>query len=153
MLDRVFRLLREKNPLLSERKRHVMPPPQMVRIGSRKTMWANISQMCDMLSRSMDHVIMFLMSELGTEGSVDGNQRLVIKGRYMPKQIESLLKKYIIEYVTCSMCKNPDTTLTRDSMTRLYFIKCEMCASTRSVAPIKVGFKATLRADRRAAKK
>ncbi|KMS65186.1 hypothetical protein BVRB_038540, partial [Beta vulgaris subsp. vulgaris] len=148
MLDRIFSLLREKNPNLSERKRHTMPPPQMVRIGSRKTMWANIAQICDLLNRNMEHMISFIMAELGTEGSVDGNQRLVIKGRYLPKQIESLLKKYIKEYVECSMCKNPETTLSRDSLTRLYFIKCEMCGSSRSVAPIKSGFHATLRADR-----
>jgi len=28
-------------------------------------------------------------------GSIDGNQRLLIKGKYVQKQIESLLKKYI----------------------------------------------------------
>ncbi len=27
------------------------------------------------------------------------------------------------EYVTCHMCKNPETTLTRDSVTRLYFLQ------------------------------
>ncbi len=57
-----------------------------------------------------------------------------------------------VEYVTCHMCRNPETTLSRDSMTRLYFLKCESCSSTRSVAPIKSGFHATSRADRRAAK-
>lgn len=72
-----------------------MPPPQLVRVGTRKTMWSNIYQMCELLNRNMDHLISFFMAELGTEGSVDGNHRLVIKGRYVPKQIESLLKKYI----------------------------------------------------------
>lgn len=37
----------------------------------------------------------FFLAEMGTEGSIDGNMRLVIKGRYQPKQVESLLKKYI----------------------------------------------------------
>ena len=69
-----------------------------------------------------------------------------------PKQIESLLKKYIVEYVTCHMCRSPGTVLSRDSVTRLYFVKCETCKSTRSVAPIKAGFHATSRADRRAAR-
>jgi translation initiation factor 2 subunit 2 len=124
----------------------------------------------------------FVMAELGTEGSIDGNQHLIIKGRYVSKQMESLLKKYIgsspffsfsflcyfflyfcsfsrwissssfpcfsVEYVTCHMCRNPETTLTRDSVTRLYFVQCEACCSRRSVAPIKSGFHATSRADR-----
>jgi translation initiation factor 2 subunit 2 len=101
------------------------------------------------MHRSPEHMQQFLLAELGTEGSIDGNQRLVIKGRYQPKQVESLLKKYIIEYVTCHMCKNPETTLTRDSVTRLYFIQCESCGSRRSVAPIKTGFHATMRTDRK----
>eukprot|EP00455_Lapot_gusevi_P034682 TRINITY_DN3832_c0_g4_i2.p1 TRINITY_DN3832_c0_g4~~TRINITY_DN3832_c0_g4_i2.p1 ORF type:complete len:255 (-),score=97.73 TRINITY_DN3832_c0_g4_i2:132-842(-) len=151
LLDRVFSLLREKNPNLAVRKRHVMPPPQLVRVGTRKTMWANFSQMAALMHRQPEHVFSFFMSELATEGSIDANLRLIIKGRYVPKQIESLLKKYIVEYVTCHNCRNPETTLSRDSVTRLYFLKCESCGSTRSVAPIKAGFHATSRADRRAA--
>jgi translation initiation factor 2 beta subunit (eIF-2beta)/eIF-5 len=48
MLERVFSLLREKNPNLAVRKRHVMPPPQLVRVGTRKTMWANFAQICQL---------------------------------------------------------------------------------------------------------
>lgn len=81
MLERIFRLLREKNPNLSERKRNVMPPPKMNQIGSKKTMWANIAEMCSKINRNMDHVISFFMAELGTEGSIDGNQRLVVRRR------------------------------------------------------------------------
>jgi len=152
LLERVFALLREKNPNLSVRKRHVMPPPQLVRVGTRKTMWANFAQICQLMHRQPEHVMSFFLAEMGTEGSIDGNQRLVIKGRYQPKQVESLLKKYIIEYVTCHMCRNPETSLTRDSVTRLYFIQCESCGSRRSVAPIKTGFHATMRTDRRKVK-
>jgi translation initiation factor 2 subunit 2 len=95
----------------------------------------------------------FVSAELGSEASLDGSMRLILKGRYVPKQAESLLKKYIMEYVTCHMCRNPDTSLTRDAVTRLYFLQCEACGSRRSVAPIKSGFHATMRADRKAAKK
>jgi translation initiation factor 2 subunit 2 len=120
--------------------------------GTRKSMWTNFAQICQVMHRQQTHTQSFVLAELGTEGSLDGTQRLVLRGRYAPKHIESLLKKYIIEYVTCHMCKNPETTLTRDSLTRLYFIQCESCGSRRSVAPIKTGYHATNRADRRAAK-
>lgn len=143
MLERVFSLLREKNPNLAVRKRHVMPPPQLVRVGTRKTMWANFAQICQLseqhtrshtrtqqrrtsadreleqsvfasqfyfrvssavfsvsspsssMHRQPEHAMSFFLAEMGTEGSIDGNMRLVIKGRYQPKQVESLLKKYI----------------------------------------------------------
>jgi len=151
LLERVFSLLHEKNPALSTRKRYSMPPPQLVRVGTRKTMWTNFAQICSLMHRQPEHVMSFLLAELGTDGSIDGNQRLVIKGRYQPKQAESLLKKYIVEYVTCHMCRNPETSLTRDSVTRLYFLQCESCGSRRSVAPIKSGFHATMRQERRKA--
>jgi len=152
MLERVFNLLRERNPGIAIRKKHPMPPPQMVRVGTRKTMWANFAPICQLMHRQHEHVMSFVLSELATEGSIDGNMRLVVKGRYVPKQIESLLKKYILEYVSCHMCRTPETSLTRDPVTRLYFLQCETCGSRRSVAPIKSGFHATSRTDRRAAK-
>jgi hypothetical protein len=57
----------------------------------------------------------FVVAELGTEGSIDGNNRLVLRGKYVPKGIESLLRKYIGEYVACTTCKSPNTALSRDS--------------------------------------
>jgi translation initiation factor 2 subunit 2 len=47
------------------------------------------------MHRQPDHVIQFLFAELGTTGSVDGSQRLVIKGRFQPKQLENVLRRYI----------------------------------------------------------
>ena len=47
------------------------------------------------LKRQPEHVIQFIMAELGTSGSVDGNNRLIIKGRFQQKQIESVLRRYI----------------------------------------------------------
>mmetsp|Transcript_28728 Transcript_28728/g.33018 ORF Transcript_28728/g.33018 Transcript_28728/m.33018 type:complete len:110 (-) Transcript_28728:318-647(-) len=105
-----------------------------------------------MMQRSPEHVFQFFMAELGTEGSIDGNQRLVIKGKYVPKYIESLLRKYIVEYVTCKMCRSPNTELVKDASTRLYFCHCKDCGSSRSVAQIRTGYHATSRADRRAAR-
>merc|ERR1719512_539029 len=135
-----------------EKKRRTMPPPKLNRLGTKKTLWVNFQEICTILQRPSDHVIQFFMAELGTDGNIDGNQRLVIKGRYIPKYIESLLKKYIMEYVTCQMCRSPNTELTKDSSTRLQFVTCNDCGSSRSVAPIRSGYHATSRADRRAAR-
>lgn len=38
-----------------------------------------------MMKRNPEHVFQFMMAELGTEGSIDGNQRLVIRGKFVPK--------------------------------------------------------------------
>jgi translation initiation factor 2 subunit 2 len=152
MLDRLFSQMRERNPGIAQRKKHTMPPPQMVRVGSRKVMWANFAQSAQVMHRQPQHLMSFVLAELATTGSLDGSSRLVMRGRFLPKQIESLLKKYIMEYVTCHMCKTPETSLTRDNVTRLFFLDCDSCGSRRSVAPIKTGYHATSRSDRRAAR-
>ena len=152
MLDRVMGILHAQNPDLIEKKRRTMKPPQLTRVGTKKTLWVNFQEICTMMQRNPQHVFQFFMAELGTEGSIDGNQRLVIRGKYVPKYIESLLRKYIVEYVTCQMCRSPNTELTRDSGSRLHFCNCRDCGSSRSVAPISSGYHATSRADRRAAR-
>ncbi|RUS21050.1 domain found in IF2B/IF5-domain-containing protein [Endogone sp. FLAS-F59071] len=150
LLGRVFKILRQNNPeLAGEKKRYTIVPPQIVRDGNKKIVFANISDICKRMHRSPEHVIQFLFAELGTSGSVDGSQRLVIKGRFQQKQIENVLRRYIVEYVTCKTCKSPDTILTKDQ--RLYFVQCESCGSTRSVSAIKIGFKA--QTEKRAAQR
>eukprot|EP00561_Arcocellulus_cornucervis_P012807 CAMPEP_0185801160 /NCGR_PEP_ID=MMETSP1322-20130828/1287_1 /TAXON_ID=265543 /ORGANISM="Minutocellus polymorphus, Strain RCC2270" /LENGTH=249 /DNA_ID=CAMNT_0028496845 /DNA_START=52 /DNA_END=801 /DNA_ORIENTATION=+ len=152
LLDRVVGILHAHNPDLIEKKRRNMKPPQLTRVGTKKTLWVNFQEICTMMQRPPEHVFQFFMAELGTEGSIDGNQRLVIRGKYVPKYIESLLRKYIVEYVTCQMCRSPNTELVKDQASRLYFCNCSDCGSVRSVAPIRTGYHATSRADRRAAR-
>lgn len=95
-------------------------------------------QICKTLHRQPKHLLDFLLAELGTSGSVDGNSQLIIKGRFQQKQIENVLRRYIKEYVTCHTCRSPDTILQKD--TRLFFLQCETCGSRCSVASIKSGF-------------
>lgn len=152
LLDRVVDILTTKNPSLVEKKKRNIKPPQLQLMSSKKTLWVNFQEICTMMQRSPEHVYAFFMAELGTEGSIDGNQRLIIRGKYVPKYIESLLRKYVVEYVTCEMCRSPNTDLVKDGASRLYFCNCRDCASSRSVAPIRSGYHATSRADRRAAR-
>ena len=64
---------------LVEKKRTRIKPPQMQTISSRKCMWVNFQEICSMMQRDPQHVYQFFMTELGTEGSIDGNQRLIIR--------------------------------------------------------------------------
>lgn len=142
LLARVFEIMHQKNPdmVAGEKKKFVMKPPQVVRAGAKKTSFVNFTEICRLLHRQPKHLMAFLMAELGTSGSVDGTNQLVIKGRFQQKQIENVLRRYIKEYVTCHTCRSPETMLQRD--TRLYFLQCETCGSRCSVATIKSGFQA-----------
>lgn len=37
----------------------------------------------------------FLLAELGTSGTLDGTNTLVLKGRFQQKQMETVLRRYI----------------------------------------------------------
>ncbi|KAK5094129.1 translation initiation factor eIF-2 beta subunit [Exophiala xenobiotica] len=143
LLDRFFELINHFNPdiLSSGSRSYKIPPPQCLREGNKKTIFANIAEICKRMKRNDDHVIQFLFAELGTSGSVDGSKRLVIKGRFQQKQIENVLRRYIMEYVTCKTCRSPDTELSKGE-NRLYFVTCNSCGSRRSVQAIKSGFTA-----------
>ena len=143
LLNRFFTLLHDSHPDLASSggKSYKIPPPQCLREGNKKTIFANIADICKRMKRTDEHVTQFLFAELGTSGSVDGSRRLVIKGRFQQKQIVNVLRRYIVEYVTCKTCRSPDTELNKGE-NRLYFVTCNSCGSRRSVSAIKTGFSA-----------
>lgn len=97
LVNRFFSLIQSHHPdlLSSGTKSYKIPPPQCLREGNRRTIFANIADICKRMKRSDDHVMQFLFAELGTSGSVDGSRRLVIKGRFQQRGIESVLRRYI----------------------------------------------------------
>lgn len=139
LLARAYSLLGENNPGLARRTHmKVMTVPNVLRQGTKKTVFVNFMDSCKKMRRQPKHVMDFLLSEMATSGSFDGQQRLVVRGRFAPKNFEALLRSYIYEYVICNGCKDIDTTLSREN--RLLFVRCEQCGSSRSVAPIKAGY-------------
>ncbi|KAG5544600.1 hypothetical protein RHGRI_017137 [Rhododendron griersonianum] len=73
-----------------------MRPPQVLREGTQKIVFVNFMDLCKTrCSRQLEHVITFLLAELGTSGSLDGQQRLVVKGGFTPKFFEGILQRYV----------------------------------------------------------
>ena len=59
LLGRVFNILRENNPdLAGDRRRTVMRPPQVLREGTKKTVFVNFMDLCKTYDRiSFDHLV------------------------------------------------------------------------------------------------
>ena len=70
---------------------------QVVREGTKKTVCTNFMQMCKDINRQPEHVMQFVLAELGTSGSLDGQSRLTVKGRFQPKNFEGVLRRYVNE--------------------------------------------------------
>merc|ERR1739836_133531 len=142
LLQRVFGIMRDRNPdmVAGEKKKFVMRPPQVVKVGTKKSAFVNFTEIAKMLHRQPKHLLAFLFAELGTTGNLDGSNQLVMKGKFQQKHIEAVLRRYIKEYVTCHTCKSPDTILAKEG--RLFFLQCMLCQSKTSVQTIKSGFQA-----------
>ena len=54
LLGRVFGILREKNPALSEKTKTIIKPPQVLREGTKKTVFVNLMEICNAMHRNHD---------------------------------------------------------------------------------------------------
>lgn len=145
LISRAFSYLNANNPELTQRpsKTHLQPP-QVVREGTRKTVVTNFANLCKELNRDVEHAMSFMLNELCVNGSIDGTNRLILKGKFPPSSIESVARKYIYEYVMCQGCKGLETHIEKDKSTRLSFMKCNLCQSCVSIKPITTGFRAKI---------
>ena len=118
LLTRFFAVLQDHHPdlMASGTKSHKIPPPQCLREGNKKTIFANIADICKRMKRTDEHVTQFLFAELGTNGSVDGSRRLVIKGRFQQKQIENVVRRYIGEDGELRVCFTQDADTVQSNM-------------------------------------
>merc|ERR1711879_508989 len=138
LLARVFKMITDRNPnLVAKKGKTVLTIPEVFR-STKKTVWHNFQQTAKNMNRPPDHLLAYSLSELGTTGTLDGNRRLVVRGRFNPRQLENVQKNYIAEYVTCRNCKGEDTILKKEN--RLYFIQCQTCGATKTVQAIRTGF-------------
>lgn len=112
--------------------------PIVNRLGSKKTGWLNFKDCCSSIGREQTNIINYLTNELSTEANIDGNGILIIRGIYNQKNIENLLRKFIINYVQCSICKSLETHTRKDSNTRITFLECSPCKSTRALQQITI---------------
>ncbi|KAK3212804.1 hypothetical protein Dsin_017510 [Dipteronia sinensis] len=85
-LSRVFDSLRENNPELVTGDR---------REGSKKTVFVNFMDICKTMHRQPEHVMAFLLAEMGTSGCLDEQHRLLVKDRFAPNNFEGILRRYI----------------------------------------------------------
>jgi hypothetical protein len=63
----LIQIQQQQNPELTEKKRTTMKPPMLMRIGTKKTLWANFADICGSMKRNPEHVRQFFEAELGTE--------------------------------------------------------------------------------------
>ena len=86
---------------------------------NKNMIWSNISDFCKEINREQEDVSKFIREESFLQVSMCVSGLRILKGNVLLKQgkLESLLKKFIKEFVMCKQCLGLDTT-------RLFCLSC-----------------------------
>jgi translation initiation factor 2 subunit 2 len=114
---------------IEKHERFTVPEPDVFQEG-KQTVIRNFGEIVDALRRDPDHLLHFLLRELGAPGSVEG-RRAIIKAKISPSQIKDRINSYTETWVICSECGRPDTHINKDG--RVLVLECEACGAHRPV--------------------
>lgn len=138
LLDKAYKELPD---VLKEHSRFERPTADSM-VQGKITIVKNLGDIAKAINRKPDLISKYLIKELGTAGTHDG-QHLTVKGQFRQSQIQDRLDAFLDEFVLCSECKRPDTKILRED--RINFLVCEACGARRSLGSIK----ATVKKDER----
>lgn len=117
-------------PEVFETKRFEVPKAYSVIQGNR-TFIQNFREVADALNRDPQHLLKFLLRELGTAGNLEGG-RAILQGKFTHFLINERIEDYVNKFVICHECNRPDTRIIREG--RISILKCEACGAK---APLK----------------
>ena len=84
-------------------------------IQGNRTFIQNFKDVADSLNRDPQHVLKYLLRELGTAGNLEG-------------------VRAILKYVICHECNRPDTKIIRED--RIFILKCAACGAKAPLKPL-----------------
>jgi translation initiation factor 2 subunit 2 len=118
---------------LSTGERFQLPEPDLI-VEGKGSVLRNFMDIAEKLRRDPQHLLQYLLRELGTPGTLEG-RRVVFKSKLNPQQLMDRILDYTGTYVICSECGRPDTKLVKEG--RVHFIECEACGAKRPVTARK----------------
>jgi translation initiation factor 2 subunit 2 len=130
--DKLLSRAHEKLPtIMDSSERFQVPEVELIYEG-KTSILRNFGEIVEVINREADHLLKYLLREIGTAGSIEG-RRVIFKGKVVKKQIDDRIKNYVEIYVLCSECHRPDTKMTKDG--RILVLECDACGAHR---PVKV---------------
>ncbi len=129
LLDRA---LEQVPKAVFESSRFQIPEAEVAIVGNR-TILQNFRSIASALNREPEHLIKYLLRELGVAGNIEGTQ-VVFQGKFLNTAVNERIQRYVEEFVFCRECGKPDTKLERHE--RIYILRCEACGARASVRSV-----------------
>ncbi|HLD00663.1 MAG TPA: translation initiation factor IF-2 subunit beta [Candidatus Nanoarchaeia archaeon] len=102
----------------------------MGHLEGNKTVLINLKKIAKDLRRDHNHLLKYLLRELATPGKYVG-ERVIFGTKVAASVINKKIKKYASEFIFCSECSKPDTTLVEEK--NAAYLKCQACGSKKPV--------------------
>lgn len=99
-------------------------------LQGNKTVISNINEITEIIRRSAEHLLKFLLKELAAPGELKRNL-LIIGTKISASRVNEKLNEYVNKFVICPECKKPDTKLKKEG--GFTFIICQACGAKRCV--------------------
>ena len=117
-------------PEVSLKRERLELPRLFISMVGMRTIISNFKDVADVLDRDPQHILKFLTREMATAATYhDG--RAIFQGKFQRDSFERLLLRYTESFVTCPVCKRPDTKVVREK--RLSFLVCNACGARSSI--------------------
>lgn len=129
LLDRA---LEQVPKAVFESSRFQIPEAEVAIVGNR-TILRNFRSIASALNREPEHLIKYLLRELGVAGNIEGTQA-IFQGKFLNTAVDERIRRYVEEFVLCRECGKPDTRLERHE--RIYILRCEACGARASVRSV-----------------
>jgi translation initiation factor 2 subunit 2 len=106
-----------------------IPRLHYAKIGMRTVIY-NFKEIANALDRDPPHLLKFLTGEMATAATVQGS-RVIFQGKFYEDTFQRLIQRYMEGFVTCPVCKRPDTKIVKEK--RLSFLVCQACGAKSSI--------------------
>jgi len=100
------------------------------RFEGKKTIITNFTQIASYLRRPIEHFQKFILKELATSGTKEGD-RFILNQKFPSDKLNIKIEQYAKAFVICKECGKPDTEIRKDG--RMHFLHCLACGAKQPI--------------------
>jgi translation initiation factor 2 subunit 2 len=128
--DDLLKRATDQMPEVSAKKERLELPRIFMSTVGMRTIISNFGEIADVLDRDPQHILKFLTREMATAATFH-DSRAIFQGKFQRESFERLLLRYMEAFVTCPVCKRPDTKVVKEK--RLSFLVCNACGAKSAI--------------------